>query len=219
MHGMIEVIREPSQSNLALLLFLGIVFIYIFLHNSDSRRFVYFFRSLYNKQYQISYGRYNKVLDLFNVLFSLSSILSASFLLSFYMENCSRTPYFDYLYIDSVIVILSYIGIKWITLFLFSFLIKQQKIFIEFSSLSVHYANLFFTPIAVASMYLYLVDLYTYEYLSVLMSMALTLLVVSRVKVFVRITGGNSFEFFHIILYLCVFELAPFLWLLFGLNC
>jgi len=216
---MIELIREPYQSNWVLLLFLGAIFIYVFLHNTDSRRFVYFFRSIYNKQYQINYGRHTKISDLFNVLFSLASILSASFLLSSFMKYCSTAPYFDYLYLDALVILLFFIGMKWLAIFLFSFLFKQQKIFIEFSSLSLRYTNLVFTPISIVSMYLYLIDWFSHSHLSILLSVTLAFLVAAKIKVLVRITAVNSFEFSHIILYLCTFEIAPFLWLLIALNC
>ena len=57
---MIEILRESPQSSWTLIFFLIIV-IYIYLYNDDARRFRYFFLSLFNKQYQVSYGRQSKV--------------------------------------------------------------------------------------------------------------------------------------------------------------
>ncbi len=216
---MIEVLREPSQSNWTLLLFFGIVAIYIFLHNNDSRRFVYFFRSFYNKQYHINYGRFNKILEPFSILLTVSSVLSASFLLSLFLEYDSRASYFAFLFLDALAIMVSYLGLKWSTLYLSSILFKKQSFFTEYSLLSVQYANLFFTPVVVLMIYIYLIDLLTFKVLSVLLSIALLLLIAGRVKTLIRIPIRFSLGFLHIILYICIFEIAPFLWLLVGLNC
>ena len=218
-HGMIEILREPSQSNLILLLFLGIISTYIFLYNHDSRRFIYFFRSFYNKQYQINYGRINRVFEPFNVLLSVSSVFSASFLLSLYLEYGSRPSYFGFLFMDSLAIIMSYLVAKWGAIYLTCHLFKKKLFFSEYSLFSLQYANLFFTPLVAAMIYIYLIDFYTLNTLSVLLSIALLLLIVSRLKTLFRIPVRTSLGFFHIILYICIFEIAPFLWLLNGLNC
>jgi hypothetical protein len=113
----------------------------------------------------------------------------------------------------------SYLGLKWSTLYLSSILFKKQSFFTEYSLLSVQYANLFFTPVVVLMIYIYLIDLLTFKVLSVLLSIALLLLIAGRVKTLIRIPIRFSLGFLHIILYICIFEIAPFLWLLFGLNC
>ena len=216
---MIEVLREPSQSNLTLLFFLGVVLVYVFLYNNDSRRLVYFFRSLYNKQYQVNYGRYNKVLEPFHLLISLTSLVSASFLLSFYLKDGSWTPFSGYLFIDALLLVLVYLAVKWFALFISSVLFKSEKLFLDFMSLSVHYANLFFTPITILMVYFYLIDLFSLKHISILLSIALVMIVLARLKTYIRIRNEYPLGFLVIILYLCVFEIAPFLWLLIGLNC
>ena len=216
---MIEVLREPSQSNWTLLFFLGVVMVYVFLYNNDSRRLVYFFRSLYNKQFQVNYGRYNRVLEPFHLLISITSLLSASFLLSFYLKDGSCTPFSGYLFIDALLLVLVYLAVKWFALFICSVLFKSEKLFLDFMSLSVHFANLFFTPVTILMVYFYLIDLFYLKHISILLSIALVMIVLARLKTYIRIRNEYPLGFLVIILYLCVFEIAPFLWLLIGLNC
>jgi len=216
---MIEILREPPQSTLALILFLVIVFIYIFLYNDDSRRFRYFFLSVFNKQYQVNYGRQSKVSEHFMVLLSLSSLLSASFLLSMYLEYCSEYNTYSLLFLYSGFIIFSFLLIKWSALFVLSLLFRQHKLFQEFSLLSVRYANLFFSPIVFATIYMYLIEAHSQNSLSLLLSIALALLVLAKMKVLIHMRKGGGLGGLYIILYLCSFEIVPFLWLLIGLNC
>ena len=67
---MIEILREPPQSNWVLILFLVIIMIYAFLYRNDSRRLLYFFKSAYNKQYQVNYGNQSSASQHFMVLLS-----------------------------------------------------------------------------------------------------------------------------------------------------
>jgi hypothetical protein len=139
--------------------------------------------------------------------------------LSLFLEYDSRASYFSFLFLDALAIMVSYLGLKWSTLYLSSILFKKQSFFTEYSLLSVQYANLFFTPVVVLMIYIYLIDLLTFKVLSVLLSIALLLLIAGRVKTLIRIPIRFSLGFLHIILYICIFEIAPFLWLLFGLNC
>ncbi len=216
---MIEILREPPQSTLTLILFLVIVFIYILLYNDDSRRLRYFFRSLFNKQYQINYGRQSKVSNHFMVLLSLSSLLSASFLLSMYLEYCSKYNTYSLLFLYSGLIIVSFLLIKWLALFIMFLLFRKHKLFQEFSLLSLQYTNLFFSPIVFASIYMYLIEAYNQNSLSLLLSIALSLLVLAKMKVLIRMRKVEGLGYLYIILYLCTFEIVPFLWLLIGLNC
>jgi len=216
---MIEILRESPQPTLTLILFLVIVFIYIFLYNYDARRLRYFFWSLFNKQYQVNYGRQSKVSEYFMILLSLTSLLSASFLLSVYLGYCSEYTSYSFLFLYSGFIILSFLLIKWAALFLLSLLFKQDKLFQEFRSLSVQYTNLFFSPIVLATIYMYLIGALSQNSSSLLISIALTLIILSKMKVLAHMRKGASLGVSYIILYLCTFEIVPFLWLLIGLNC
>ena len=102
---MIEILREPPQSTWVLILFLVIVMIYAFLYHNDSRRLVYFFRSAYNKQYQVNYGRQSVVKQHFMVLLSVQSILVASLLLYKYLSYCSESLSQKPLFVYSLVFI------------------------------------------------------------------------------------------------------------------
>lgn len=216
---MIEILRDPPQSTLTLILFLVIMVIYVFLYHDDPRRLRYFFRSVFNKQYQVNYGYHSKMSQHFVALLSLQSFLSASFLLSVYLGYCSKYSAYSSLFLYAGFILLSFLLIKWAALFVVSLLFRQNKFFQKFSALSVQYVNLFFTPIVFAMIWMYLVDAYNQSNLSLLLSIALVLMVFAKIKVLVRIRKEASLGGFYIILYLCTFEIVPFLWLLIGLRC
>ena len=216
---MIEILRESPQSNLTLILFLVIILIYIFLYNDDARRLRYFFWSLFNKQYQVNYGRQSKVSEHFMILLSLTSLFSASFLLSVYLGYCSKYSTYSFLFLYSGFIILSFLLMKWLVLFLLSLLFKQERLFQEFSSLSVQYTNLFFSPIVFATIYMYPIGAFSQNSVSLLISITLTLIILAKMKILTHMRKGNSLGVSYIILYLCTFEIVPFLWLLIGLNC
>jgi hypothetical protein len=216
---MIEILREPPQSTWILILFLVIVMIYAFLYHNDSRRFLYFFRSAFNKQYQVNYGRQSVISQHFMVLLSVQSILVASLLLYKYLTNCSESLSQKYLFAYSLVFILAFLAVKWVALFLVSILFKQGKLFQEFLSVSTQYANLFFSPLLFLTLFMYLTTDFSLNQLSLLFSVSLLALVCVKMRVFTHMRKETSLDAYYIILYICTFEAAPFLWFLIGLDC
>jgi len=216
---MIEILREPPQSTWILILFLVIVMIYAFLYHNDSRRFLYFFRSAFNKQYQVNYGRQSVISQHFMVLLSVQSILVASLLLYKYLTNCSESLSQKYLFAYSLVFILAFLAVKWVALFLVSILFKQVKLFQEFLSVSTQYANLFFSPLLFLTLFMYLTTDFSLNQLSLLFSVSLLALVCGKMRVFTHMRKETSLDVYYIILYICTFEAAPFLWFLIGLDC
>ena len=216
---MIEILREPPQSTWILILFLVIVMIYAFLYHNDSRRFLYFFRSAFNKQYQVNYGRQSVISQHFMVLLSVQSILVASLLLYKYLTNCSESLSQKYLFAYSLVFILAFLAVKWVALFLVSILFKQVKLFQEFLSVSTQYANLFFSPLLFLTLFMYLTTDFSLNQLSLLFSVSLLALVCVKMRVFTHMRKETSLDAYYIILYICTFEAAPFLWFLIGLDC
>jgi len=216
---MIEILRESPQQTWALILFLVIIIIYVFLYNDDARRFRYFFLSLYNKQYQVSYGRKSKVSGHFIPLLSLTTFLSVSFLLSSYLGYCSKYSTCSVLFLYAALVLVSFLLLKWLLVFMLFFLFKREKLFQEFMALSLHYINLFLTPIVFSTIYLYLIGSYNQKSINLLVSTTLVFLILAKLKTLSLMRNIISLGVLYIILYICAIEIAPFLWLLIGLNC
>ena len=141
---MIEIVRPLPQSSIALILSLVIILIYAVLYTDDPKRFRYFLTSVFNKQYDVNYRRQTKPFEYFVILFSLASFLSASFILSGYLEYCSSYTDYSSLYFSSAIFIVVFLSLKWGLIYMTSFLLRQQTLFYELVSLSIHYLNLFF---------------------------------------------------------------------------
>ena len=216
---MIEILREPPQSTWVLILFLVIIMIYAFLYRNDSRRLLYFFKSAYNKQYQVNYGNQSSASQHFMVLLSVQSILLASFLLYKYLSYCSESLSQKYLFVYSIVFIFGFLTIKWILLFLLSILFKQEKLFQEFISISTQFVNLFFSPLFLLIIYMYLTTDLSINQLSLLFSLSLVALGFAKMKVFTHMRRRRRLDVYYIILYVCTFEAVPFLWFLIGLDC
>ena len=216
---MIEILRDSPQSSWTLILFFLIIVIYIYLYNDDPRRFRYFFLSLNNKQYKVSYGRQSKVTGYFILLLSLSTLLSISFLLYSYLGYCSDYSTNSFLFFNAVLLLSSFVLLKWLFVFLLFFLFKREKLCQEFMTLSFHYMNLFLTPIVFSTIYLYLIGELNQKSLNILLSTTLVLLILAKYKTFSLMRNINSLGVLYIILYICSIEIVPFLWLLIGLNC
>ena len=216
---MIEIFRYSSQSSWNLILFFLIILVYIYLYNNDPRCFRYFFLSLYNKQYQVNFGRQNKMSGHFIPLLCLTSFLSVSFLLSLNLGYCSKYFECSYLFLYSAFFLFSFIILKWLVVYSLFFLFKREKLFQEFIALSLQYINLFLTPIIFSTIYLYLAGSLNQKSLNLLLSSTLVLLILSKFKTISLMPNIISLGILHIILYICGIEIVPFLWLLIGLNC
>ena len=216
---MIEILRESPQSSWILILFFLIIVIHIYLYNDDARRFRYFFLSLFNKQYQVSYGRQNKVSGHFLPLFSLTTFLSVSFLLSSYLEYCSKHSAYSYLFLYATFFLFSFMLLKWLAVLILFSLFKREKLFKEFMALSLQFVNLFLTPIVFFTIYFYLIGSLNLKSINLLLSITLLLIILAKFKTLLLLRNIVSLGILYIILYICTVEIAPFLWLLIGLNC
>ncbi len=216
---MIEILRESPQSSWTLILFFLIIIIHIYLYNDDARRFRYFFLSLFNKKYQVSYGRQSKVSGHFLPLFSLTTFLSVSFLLSSYLEYCSKFSFYSFLFLNTVFFLFSFVVLKWLAVLIIFYLFKREKLFKEFSALSLQFTNLFLTPIVFFTIYFYLTGSLDQKIINLLLSITLLLLILAKLKTLSLMRNIISLGVLYIILYICAIEIAPFLWLLIGLNC
>ena len=216
---MIEILRESPQSSWTLILFFLIIVIHIYLYNDDSRRFRYFLLSLFNKKYQVSYGRQSKVSGHFLPLFSLTTFLSVSFLLSYYLEYCSKYSSYSFLFLYAAFFLFTFMILKWLAIFILFSLYKREKLFKEFSALSLQYTNLFLTPIIFFTIYFYLIGSLDKKSINLLLSITLLLLILAKFKTLLLLRNIVSLGILYIILYICTVEIAPFFWFLIGLNC
>ena len=99
------------------------------------------------------------------------------------------------------------------------FMFKKERLFQEFMALSLHYINLFLKPIVFFTIYLYLIGSFNQQSINLLISITLALLILAKFKTLSLMRNIISLGILYIILYICALEIAPFLWLLIGLNC
>ena len=216
---MIEILRESPQSSWTLFLFFLIIVIHIYLYNNDARRFRYFFLSFLNRKYQVSYGRQSKVSGHFLPLFSLTTFLSVSFLLSSYLEYCSKYGFYSFLFLYAAFFLFTFLLLKWLAVLIIFYLFKREKLFKEFSALSLQFTNLFLTPIVFLTIYFYLIGGLDHKSINLLFSVTLLLLILAKIKTLLLFRNIVSLGILYIILYICAVEIVPFFWLLIGLNC
>ena len=117
------------------------------------------------------------------------------------------------------LILFSFILLKWLFVFVLFFLFKREKLFQEFMALSLHNMNLFLIPIVYSSIYLYLIGSFNQKNINLLISTTLVLLILAKFKALSLMRNVISLGVLYIILYICALEIAPFLWLLIGLNC
>ena len=215
---MIEILRPYPQSNWVLLLFLIIALISVFLYKSDPKRFWYFYGSLFSKQFQINYGRQLRLSHYFIVLLSLQSILITAFIVSRYLTFYTSFIGDSNLFGITLLGLILFILVKYLTLFLIAVLFKKEKEFNHFIVLSAQIANLFILPLSILSIFMYLYYGNSQQISSVLVVLLVLLLTFSKMSTFTYMRKMISMSGFYLILYLCIFEIVPFLWLLVGLN-
>ena len=116
-------------------------------------------------------------------------------------------------------LLFSFLLLKWLVVCVLFYLFKRDNLFQEFMALSLHYINLFLTPIVFSTIYLYLMGGLSQKIINLLISTTLVLLILSKLKTLVHMRNIISLGVMYIILYICAIEIAPFLWLLIGLNC
>jgi hypothetical protein len=215
---MIEILRQLPQSNLVLLLFFVLALISVFLYNKDSKRFRYFYRSLFSKQFEITYGRQIRLSHYFIVLLSLQSILITTFIASSFLRFHSSFENSSNLFAIILLVLIFFLALKWLVIYGFGLLFRQEKVCNYFILLSAKLVNLTVFPVIVLSVFLYLNYGFTHQISSIITSLLLLSLVLAKIIVFTQMRKLLSMNLFYIILYLCIFEIVPFLWLLIGLN-
>jgi len=215
---MIEILRQQPQSNWDLILFLVLVLISVFLYKSDPKRFKYFYRSLYTKQFQINYGRQLRLSHYFIVLLSLQSMLIIAFMISRYLSYYTYFVGYNKLFGLTFLGLVIFTLVKYLTLFFTAVLFKKEKEFNYFILLSAQLANLFILPLSILSIIVYIYLGNSPQISSILVFLLLLLLTFSKMSVITYTRKEISMSVFYIILYLCIFEIVPFLWLLIGLN-
>ena len=216
---MISILRQIPQGNWELILLLFIVLVSVFLYNRDAKRFASFYRSFYTKQFEITYGRYLKVSHYFMVLLSLQSILFLSFIISAHLKYCSKFTDYSKLFLLSFMGILAYLIAKWTVLYGVSIVFKKERLYHLLSVKSTQLVNLYLAPIFVCCLFLYLKYGFTPQILSSLVSLLLFILIFIKISTYTYIRKATSMSVFYIILYLCIFEMVPLLWVLIGLDC
>ena len=216
---MIEILRKIPQNNFDLLLFLLLILISVLLYNRDGKRFLYYYRSFYNKQFEISYGRHLRLTHNFIVLLSVQSILVVSHLLARYLEYCSNYLNNTHLFALSFVGVLGYLTVKWVSLYGVSVLFKNERAFHLFSTKSAKTANLFLAPFAVLCLFVYLNYGYGIETVTKLMYVLLSISLFAKLSTYKYMRNEKLMDVFYFILYLCIFEIVPILWILIGLDC
>jgi len=215
---MIEILRPYPQSNWVLLLFLIIALISVFLYKSEPKRFRYFYGSLFSKQFQINYGRQLRLSHYFIVLLSLQSILITAFIVSRYLSYHTSFVGDSNLFGITLLGLIVFILVKYLAHLFTAVLFKKEKEFNHFILLSAQIANLFILPLPILTIFMYLYLGISQQTSSILVFFLLLLQAFSKISTFNHTRKEISISVFYIILYLCIFEIVPFLWLLVGLN-
>jgi NADH:ubiquinone oxidoreductase subunit 5 (subunit L)/multisubunit Na+/H+ antiporter MnhA subunit len=115
--------------------------------------------------------------------------------------------------------VLGYLTVKWVSIYCVSVLFKNERAFHLFSTKSAKTANLFLAPFAVLCLFVYLNYGYSIETVTKLMYVLVTVSVFAKLSTYNYMRKEKLMDVFYFILYLCIFEIVPILWILIGLDC
>ncbi len=210
-----EILRKEPQSSFELVVFFFITLIYFFLYYDNRKLLLSYLKLFYSNEYLRAQEGYKKNI-IFTVLTTIQSVYILFYLLGAYLNYFSKNileGHYKVLFTIAFIAI-----IRWCIAFIMGVLFESKNIFKRFVNYELSFFNYFFAPIVFLTIIYFLnnklnidnlILLFKFSFISYLISKAYTVFYFSR---------NYSLGIFYIILYFCVLELMPFLWIKINLS-
>ena len=205
-----EILRKEPQSSLELVMFCFIILIYFFLYYDNRKLLLSYLKLIYSNEYLRAQEGYKKNI-IFPVLTTIQSTYILFYILRAYLDYFSKNILEgSYKFLFTIVFIAT---IRWCIVFIMGVLFESKNILKRFVNYELTFFNYFFAPIIFLTIIYFLnnklnIDnltfLFKFSFISYLISKAFTGLYFSR---------NYSLGIFYIILYFCVLELMPFLWI------
>tara|TARA_B100001175_G_scaffold310808_1_gene314364 strand:- start:4196 stop:4852 length:657 start_codon:yes stop_codon:yes gene_type:complete len=205
---------QPQQEWITISIFF-IFILFVYLHKLNKNQFKLLFSFWDSKSYYKTYYRGNlaKPINSFNLILTLISLITFSLLGYFFYEKIllsflGEISFLTFFIILSVLVIFRYGMLKLIFQQSNQLEIFKQTVFrsINFYALISLYTLLFI------SIYNYRFNTYS-EILFIISILILCVVFFTHLTIYIRVIRNNPQNLVYLILYLCAFKIAPWLWL------
>ena len=108
--------------------------------------------------------------------------------------------------------------IRWFIVFILGVLFESKNIFKRFVNYELSFFNYFFTPIVFLTIIYFLNNKLNIDNLTFLFKFSFISYLISKVFTGLYFSRNYSLGIFYIILYFCLLELMPFLWIRINLS-
>ena len=196
-------------------MFFFIVLIYLFLYYDNRKLLLSYLKLIYSNEYLKAQEGYKKNI-MFPVLTTIQSAYILFYLLWVYLSYFSKNILEGSHKILFTIVFIAII--RWCIVFIICVLFESKNIFKRFLNYELSFFNYFFSPIVFLTIIYFLNNKLNIDNLIFLLEFSFISYLISKAFTGLYFSKNYSLGIFYIILYFCVLELMPFLWIRINLS-
>ncbi|MAJ98230.1 MAG: DUF4271 domain-containing protein [Flavobacteriales bacterium TMED288] len=210
-----EILRKEPQSSLELVMFFFILMIYLFLYYDNRKLVLSYLKLIYSNEYLRAQEGYKKNI-IFPVLTTIQTAYILFYILKAYLNYFSKNILEGSYKVLFTIVFIAII--RWFIAFILGVLFESKNIFKRFVNYELSFFNYFFTPIVFLTIIYFLNNKLNIDNLTFLFKFSFISYLISKVFTGLYFSRNYSLGIFYIILYFCLLELMPFLWIRINLS-
>tara|TARA_E500000178_G_C17021041_1_gene755589 strand:- start:2426 stop:3067 length:642 start_codon:yes stop_codon:yes gene_type:complete len=210
-----EILRKEPQSSLELVMFFFILMIYLFLYYDNRKLVLSYLKLIYSNEYLRAQEGYKKNI-IFPVLTTIQTAYILFYILKAYLNYFSKNILEGSYKVLFTIVFIAII--RWFIVFILGVLFESKNIFKRFVNYELSFFNYFFTPIVFLTIIYFLNNKLNIDNLTFLFKFSFISYLISKVFTGLYFSRNYSLGIFYIILYFCLLELMPFLWIRINLS-
>lgn len=205
---------QPQQDWIAVLVILVFI-LSVYLYNRNTQRFKHLISFWKSKSYFNIYlkDKHTNPFQIFNLILTIISLIALSFLSYFFYEKIlfslfGSIPFISFFLVISAVVIFRY------CLLHFIFKLSDQ---LEFFQNTAMRSLSFYAMISLHALFFFSIYYYRFfintELLFIIYILVISSVLLSHFTIYLRIIRKKPGRVVYLILYLCAFKIAPWLWL------
>ncbi len=196
-------------------MFFFILMIYLFLYYDNRKLVLSYLKLIYSNEYLRAQEGYKKNI-IFPVLTTIQTAYILFYILKAYLNYFSKNILEGSYKVLFTIVFIAII--RWFIVFILGVLFESKNIFKRFVNYELSFFNYFFTPIVFLTIIYFLNNKLNIDNLTFLFKFSFISYLISKVFTGLYFSRNYSLGIFYIILYFCLLELMPFLWIRINLS-
>ena len=196
-------------------MFFFILMIYLFLYYDNRKLVLSYLKLIYSNEYLRAQEGYKKNI-IFPVLTTIQTAYILFYILKAYLNYFSKNILEGSYKVLFTIVFIAII--RWFIAFILGVLFESKNIFKRFVNYELSFFNYFFTPIVFLTIIYFLNNKLNIDNLTFLFKFSFISYLISKVFTGLYFSRNYSLGIFYIILYFCLLELMPFLWIRINLS-